>query len=210
VAAIATARKTDSPPPESFFAHLRSQAPGLQAHILPKRTLSALTWAVEDECCARADRPLLFGAFQREITYRRSETRWREVARTAARATVFADFGEVRDTPGAPLEIPLPAGSAALREWVLICDSPDYPACVVAWELPSAVRLRDGERRFETVWSLDGRITRQAALGSIAFVERLRPDLAQDLVDALPDTTTTDSADLRRATTLFSRMLAYT
>ncbi len=44
-----------------------------------KRTLIALSHAIEDECAARAERPLLFGSFQRERFYRDSEPRWREL-----------------------------------------------------------------------------------------------------------------------------------
>src|SRR6202034_2028908 len=108
------------------------------------------------------------------------------------------------------VEIPLPDSSPALREWALICDSPAYPACVVAWELPSSVKLPDGERRFETIWSLDGRIVRHATSVAISFVNRLRPDIAHGLAQELPGITTTITADLRRATSLFSRMLTYT
>jgi MerR family transcriptional regulator, light-induced transcriptional regulator len=209
VAAIATARKTDQSPEMSFFAHVRRETPGLQAQILPKRIVAALSWAIEDELCARADRPVLFAGFQRETTYRRSENRWRELARTAARTTIFADFPEMTSTTDTLLEVPLPADSPALREWAVICDAPDYPACVVGWELPSPVRLPDDERRFETMWSLDGRVVREASLVAISFVDRLRPDLAVVLADELPDTTTANTAELRRATSLFSRMLAY-
>jgi DICT domain-containing protein len=209
VSAIAAARTPEPLAPTSFFAHLRREAPDLPAQILPKRVVSALSWAVEDEYCARADRPVLFAGFQRELTYRRAENRWRELARTAARTTIFADFPEVTAPAERLLEVPLPSDSPARREWVLICDAPDYPACVVGWERPEPARLADGERRFETVWSLDGRIVRQASLVALAFLERLRPDLATSIGQELTETMIPSTAEVRRATSLFSRMLAY-
>ena len=35
--------------------------PGLQPQRLRKSTLLAMSWAIEDECCARAERPMIFG-----------------------------------------------------------------------------------------------------------------------------------------------------
>ena len=60
--------------------------------MLRKRVLLALSRAIEDESCAQAERPLLFGSFQRERFYRQSQRRWRDFARTAELAVVFADF----------------------------------------------------------------------------------------------------------------------
>ena len=73
---------------------MRRRRPDLQPYTLPKRTLIGLSHAIEDECAARAERPLLFGSFQRVRFYRHSEERWRELARTAEIAIVFADFPE--------------------------------------------------------------------------------------------------------------------
>jgi MerR family transcriptional regulator, light-induced transcriptional regulator len=208
-AAIAAARRTATPAASSFFAHLRAQHPEVASQVLTKRVLCALTWAVEDDYCARAARPLLFGSFQREATYRRSEARWRELARTAAHTAVFADFDQVGEPSGQLVEVPLAADAPALREWTLVCDAPDYPACVSAWELPSATRLPDGARRFETVWSLDALVVREASRVGLALLAGSRPELARDLAEALPDVSLSASADLRNATTLFARMLAY-
>ena len=81
----------------SIFAGLRRRRPGLSPYLLPKRTLIGLSHAIEDECAARAERPLLVGSFQRESYYRDAEPRWRELARTAELAIVFADFPRRRD-----------------------------------------------------------------------------------------------------------------
>jgi DNA-binding transcriptional MerR regulator len=64
-------RPVDADP--SLFATLRRAQPALSPQVLPKRALTALSRAIEDEICARAERPLLFGAFQRERFYRASE-----------------------------------------------------------------------------------------------------------------------------------------
>ncbi len=57
---------------DSVFAGLRRRRPDLIPYLLAKRTLIALSHAIEDESCARADHGLIIGAFQRERFYRQS------------------------------------------------------------------------------------------------------------------------------------------
>jgi DICT domain-containing protein len=177
--------------------------------VLTKSVLLALSRAIEDECCARAARPVLFACFQREDLYRRSERRWRELARTAEQTTVFADFRQFRRSASRLVEVPLPKDAPVLREWTLICDSLDYPACVAGWELPTNIAVPDGDRRFEIVWTLDGRAVREASRVALSLLARSRPSLAHDVAQRLPQGTLPASNDLRNATTLFARILAY-
>jgi DNA-binding transcriptional MerR regulator len=71
-AAIARAREAGDGAEPSVFAGLRRRRPELQPIRLRKPLMLALTRAIEDESCARAERALLFGAFQRERFYRQS------------------------------------------------------------------------------------------------------------------------------------------
>src|SRR5919112_181288 len=81
--------------------------PDLVPYLLAKRTLIALSHAIEDESCSRADRGLLLGAFQRERFYRQAEERWCELARTADAAVALADFDQLREREGTPTEVPI-------------------------------------------------------------------------------------------------------
>ena len=95
---VATARGAEGE--SSVFAGLRRRQPDLLPQVVRKSTLLALTRAMEDEYCARAERAVLFASFQRQRFYRRSRDRWTELARTALVTTVFADFTEPpRPTP---------------------------------------------------------------------------------------------------------------
>src|SRR3954451_16136831 len=67
----------------SVYAELRRQHPDLVVQPLTKGTLLAISRAIEDECCARAEQPVLFGGFQRNTFLRQSAARWVELARTA-------------------------------------------------------------------------------------------------------------------------------
>ncbi len=68
--AIAHAMADAEPAAPSIYAFLRRRHPQLGVHRLKKSTLMALSWAIEDEFCAKADRATLYGTFQRERYYR--------------------------------------------------------------------------------------------------------------------------------------------
>ena len=214
----AVSRAADTEP--SVFAGLRRRHPDLVPQVFRKATLLALTWAMEDECCARAERAAIFGSFQRQRFYRRSEQRWNELARTAQVVVAFADFD---GSPGdraltspaaspavsAPLKVQVPADAPLRREWTLVCDAPDYPACVAGWELPGQQETSDADRRFEVLWTVDPGMVRDAATICAQLAESWSPSLGP-LLSRLPsDPAPAASADLQRAMGLLNRMTGY-
>lgn len=150
-------------PARSLYATLRQIRPDLAACRLTKRTLRALSQAIEDESLSRAELPLLFGSFQRERHYRRAESRWREFARTAELTVAFADFKLTSNPTGGPIEIPVDRGGPLTREWAIVCDAPDHGACLAAWEIPGDADAGDDERVFESIWSVEPAVVRAAA-----------------------------------------------
>jgi DICT domain-containing protein len=208
-AAIERARQIASEPEPSIFAGVRRRRPDLQPYLLAKRTLIGLSHAIEDECAARAERPVLFGSFQRERFYRDAEPRWRELARTSEAAVVFADFAKARTPANAPAELPIARQDPLGREWSLICDASGYAAFLAAWERPGQERVPDLERRFETVWSVEPRLVREAARIAAGFVERSRPDLLAPIVERLRETPPPSGEELRLVGALTNRMVAY-
>src|SRR3954451_9077697 len=113
------ARSRGEPPPASLYAALRRSRPDLEPRALPQRMMLAMSRAIEDESLSRAERALLFGSFQRERFYRRSEARWRSLARGAELAVVLADFERARTPRGAPAEVPVERGHPLDREWAI-------------------------------------------------------------------------------------------
>jgi hypothetical protein len=115
---------------------------------------------------------------------------------------VFADFGR-SDATGSPVLVDLPGWSPLRREWVLVCDSVDLPACIAAWELPGQEDVPDARRRFETLWSVDARVVRDAA--------RICAGLAGERDDRGPDEAPAPrpSADLVRTESLFHRFVEH-
>ena len=193
----------------SVYADLRRLHPLLRPQVLSRRTLVSMSHAIEDECAARAADPVLFGGFQRERFLRASYDRWCELARTAKCAVVFADTaapGPPRR--GVPVEVPIPPDSPLNREWLVVCDAADLPACLVAVERPGQGAEGLRERTFEAVWSVDPQVVRDASRIAGALVDELTPGWRDADLPAQPDPPGA-SEDLYRATLLFDRMVAY-
>jgi DICT domain-containing protein len=155
--------------------------------------MRAISHAIEDECLARAVRPLLAGTFQHEAAYRLAETRWRELARTAVLAFVLADFGPRHPHRDGPAEVALPARSPVRREWAVVCVDPEYSACLAGWEHPA----NGGDRTFEAIWTTDPvaavaalRVALAVAGGAVArrgtdLLAEMAPRLAPDAQTAV-------------------------
>jgi MerR family transcriptional regulator, light-induced transcriptional regulator len=208
-AAVERARGRSRPTESSVFAGLRNNHRELAVQRLRKPTLLALCRAIEDECCAQADRPLLFATFQRVRHYRASQARWQNLSATARGAYVFADFSSPGVEAAGPLEIAVPGDSALNREWVLVCDSADRPGCVVGWEPPGQREYPDRQREFETIWSLDPAVVRDAARTCAGLVEQLRPEIRFPFWRDLEEVPPQQSVVERRTSGVFDRMLSY-
>ena len=205
-AAIAGALARRARPEPSIFAGIRRRHPELATRTVRKATLLALSRAIEDECCARL-RARCSSVFSNRSgsTPRRSRGGW-SLARTASSAFVFADFARL-PRRGPITHVAIPPDSPLHREWVLVCDAPDYPACVAGWEVPGRTDTGDGGRRFEVIWTVDPQVVRHAARICAGLIG---PGLLNEaLVDRLEATPPAASADLRRAQGLLERTLNY-
>ena len=112
---------------------------------------------------------------------------------------------------GEPLEVPVPFRAPMNREWVLVCESTDYPGCVVGWERPApdSVRtVRQSDRSFETFWSVEPRVVRDAARICAGLAAAYSPLATADWPELL-ETPPESSAATRRATGVLDRMLGY-
>jgi len=204
--AIERARRIEEDLRPSVYSALRDTFTHLQPQLLSRRALRLMSLAIEDECAARADRPLLFGCFQHERFYRRVEPRWRELARTAERAVVLADFNRRRRARGAPAELPLREDDPLLREWVVVCESPSFAACLVGFERPGR---RARERRFETLWSGEREVVREAARTCCELVARSEPEIGAELRDHLSGPLPAGRDEVRNIVDLTTRMVMY-
>lgn len=195
--------------PRSVFARLRRLRPELEVSVLPKPCLVALSHAIEDESSSGGGELVLIGAFQRELHYRQAEPRWREIARSAELAFVFADFARVRRPRGAPVEVPIPERDPLMSEWVLVCDGDAGAACLVAWERPQQQPPPDVERQFEMIWTADRDTARTAARICCELAGDDAPDEVRRASELLSAPAPRSVDELRRAEALTGRMVNY-
>jgi DICT domain-containing protein len=194
---------------KSVYAELRRLHPELTPQLLSKTSLVALSHSIEDECCARAEEPLLFAGFQHDAFLRDSYARWVELARTARVAVVFAALpAPLAARPGVPIEVALPPEAPLQREWFVVCDG-GLPACMAAVERPGQEGILDRRRRFEVVWTVDPRAVRHASRIAAALADEYRPGWRTAELAILDDEPPGASGDLRRASDLLSRMMGY-
>ena len=188
----------------SLFAALRRAQPELSPQVLPKRALTALSHAIEDEILALAERPVLVGAFQRARFFRASERRWRELARTAELTVALADFERPRLRAHGVSEVPLPAGAPVGREWALICDGQRLSVALTAWEQTADAAVPDAARRFETIWTVEPAVVRRIAMQAAGLADAVAPTLLR----SLSERPVPPSADPRTVMAITSRCLA--
>jgi DICT domain-containing protein len=213
-AAISRAQDTGGPSDHpSIYAAVAAQDVGARPQVLKKSTLVALSKAIEHEALALAASPVVFGAFQQERFYRRVERRYQRLALHADAATVFADFpGGVRQPSGGPVEIPITCDDVLGNEWAVVIDAPGYAACLVAWEQPGLTEPGgpdDGDRRFETIWTIDAEATRRAAQVAARLAGRAAPAVGERLQELLADRPLALEEPAPALTALTNRMVAY-
>lgn len=197
-----------APPAPSVFAGLRRLHPHLATHRLKKSTLLALSWAIEDEFCAKADRAHIFGAFQAGKNYDPAHDRWVELARVAKSAFVFADW-DTEEPGSSPVKVPLSLDAPMRREWAVICDAVDLPVALTAWELPGQRDVRDRDRVFEAVWTVEPAAVRDASRICTQVAGQALPHDAAPVLYDLAERPAPGVADLASVTSMFNRVVAY-
>jgi MerR family transcriptional regulator, light-induced transcriptional regulator len=172
---------TDRPSLYGVLAGSESPPP---AQVLKKRTLIAVSRAIEEETLSRAAAPIVIGAFQTERNYRAVEHRYRAMARTADAVLVFADFAALGGGGEAPVEVPLAPSAGLGNEWAVVVDAPGYGACLLGWEQPRPEPVPELEKTFEAIWTLDPRLVRRAVQVAASLARRADAALG-DRMDAL-------------------------
>lgn len=199
-----------APGTDSVFAELRQRHPELSPLRLRKRTLLALTWAIEDDAIASARRGDVFGAFQEESYFLRSRARWLELAALSQSAWAYAGFdtqGPQQD--GHLVRVPLDDRGPMRREWAVVCDATELPVALSAWELPGQTAKPDRDRVFEAIWTVQPDAVREAARVCGQMAEQSGAPTATALVARLDRPATAAPPDAAAMQRLFSRVLAY-
>ena len=179
---------------------------------LRKRTLLAISRAIEDETLARAAGPIVIGAFQDERNYRAVEHRYRRLAHLADACVAFGGFEDVSGGNGEPVLLPVRPDEALGAEWAVVVDAPGYAACLLAWETPESQRDRDlpeRERCFEALWTLEPSTVRRAALVGSSLARRSAPEVGARLEELLENRPLAVEAPAPGLTALANRIVGY-
>jgi MerR family transcriptional regulator, light-induced transcriptional regulator len=217
-AAIARAQAPPDPEAISLFSSLRSLRPELEARVVRKPVLIALSHAIEDEILARAEARVMFACFQRESFYRSSQLRWRELSGAACVSAVFADFEKAR-APGDgghgsddddPAEVPISRREQIAREWAIVAYGGRSSIAMVARELASSnVGAATLARAFELVWTVEPEAVRAQARACGALLARSLPELAARVDDQLAiDAAASAAEQVRLTTAVVNRVLS--
>ena len=152
---------------------------------------------------------MIFGGFQKEHYYRAAEERWTELARIARSTMVFAAFSQEPDPVDRTTMVDLPEDAPMRREWAVVCDAPDYPAMLTAWELPGQSTVPDRLRLFEAIWTVEPGAVRDAARACAQAAQQLGHPEAAPLLYELADNPAPPPVALLQATSLLNRVVAY-
>jgi len=207
--AIARARQEESEAEGSFYAEARRSPVRAEPQVVSKRTMIALSHAIEDESSARAERSLLVGVFQERRFFAAARSRWLDLARGAQRAVVFADFPEARSPAHGPAEVPILSPDALEREWVVAVLAPRSSVLLVGRERPGERHRRDLDRRFELVWSAMPAVVWAALETAVRLAKRTAPSIALDLRADLNGFPNPLAPDPGFVTALTNRMVGY-
>ncbi len=212
-AAIERARAAGGPTDRpSIYAEVATAPDAPRAQVLRKPTLHALSRAIEHEAMAHAAAPICFGAFQHEAFYRAVEPRYARIAQMADAAVVFADFPRERRPARRPIEVPIDPEDALGNEWAVVVDAPGYAACLLAWEQPGAAERggpHDGERRFESMWTVDPGVVRRASEVAARLAGRHDAALGAELESLLAERPLAVESPAPSLTALTNRIVAY-
>jgi DNA-binding transcriptional MerR regulator len=206
--AVRNAMTQAEPGSPSVFAMLRQYHPHLAPHRLRKPTLLGLSWAIEDEFCAKAEPGHLFAAFQKQRFFEAAHPRWAELAEVSHSAFVFADFDQ-NVVESKLVTVPLRPEEPLCREWLVVCDAPGFAAALSAWELPGQDDLPERDRLFEAVWTLDPVAVRDCSRVAAQVAASAGAPQAAPVLFALAENPVALPMDPVAATAMFNRVVAY-
>ena len=95
------------------------------------------------------------------------------------------------------------------REWAVVCDAPDLPVAMTAWELPGQAAVPDRSRVFETIWTVEPEAVRDAARACAAMAALTGATGAASLTSMLEERPIGERIETGSVTAMFNRMVAY-
>lgn len=183
----------------SLFNGIRRTRPDLPVHVFTRRTMLAISHAIEDECITGADRPVLTASFQTTRAFATAFHRWETFLSASDEATVFANFAAIRRVGGC-LEVPIPRGDPLTCEWSVVCDA-TAAGLLVGCERP--------DHRWDVIWGVNAEVVRLATEIGQRLVAIHAPGLRTHRPLPPLDTTGSQDDEIDRNAALTSRIISY-
>jgi MerR family transcriptional regulator, light-induced transcriptional regulator len=207
-AALARAKRRTVAPTTSVFAAIQHAVPEISPAVLSKRSMLAISRAIEDEAAGRARDAMFFGAFQAERFWRATRARWRDVATRSGIAVALGTFEQTR-RHGNLFEVAIAPSSPMAREWAVVCDAASFAAALVGVERPGQDNTVDDERVFEALWTVEPAPVRSAARAAAEITRAATSTLDAMLPARLVEPPAATFDIIRSATTLTNRIVSY-
>lgn len=200
-----------APPGSSVFGALIEEHPEVEVQRLRKSTLLALSWALEEEMCARATRPVLVGAFQQARFLDEARERWGRLAARSRHTYVLGVLGATGSRPaGEAFErVDLDEDHPMRDEWAVVCDAVDLPVALAAVEAPGQDGVPDRDRLFDAVWTIEPAAVRTAARAAAQAALEHGSGSAAPMLYHLADAPRPTVADPVASSRVFARLIGY-
>jgi len=122
--------------------------------ITDRRTMSFISYEIENAVRLNRVRARVFAGFQRLSKFMPQVNRYRALAQHAEIVYVFG-FPDITPPPMANIRyISLEPSFQLTKEWFLIADAPTYFSALATEEI-TQVNDPDDQRRFKGIWSFD-------------------------------------------------------
>jgi DNA-binding transcriptional MerR regulator len=190
--------------PHSVLTSLCSRVPHLEPLFISRRAMLAISRAIELEAAGQVTHGLVIGMFQRQAAWGVAAPRWRAVAQRIQPVVALADFHDIEQRDGV-WQVPLTDHSVRRDEWIVVCDSARWSACLVAVQHRVGAR---GTRGFQALWSVEPEVVREAARISLATVQGLPAPVMDEASAWVRRVPVARPSALGQATRLTNRIVA--
>ena len=173
------------PVEDSLFDRLRSVSPDLQVLSVSKSTLVATSHLIETLVAKHAERCVLLSGFQHGRHWAAERDRYLELAGANDLIAVFAGREPFADGGADHVGLRLRSGDPLAQEWFVLALGPGLAITLCGLDSHAQVArlqpVREADRVFDVVWSVDASVAAVAAEVVVAALRRSAPDRADEV-----------------------------
>jgi signal transduction histidine kinase len=174
---------------DSLFARLRAATPRLRVMSVTKSTLVATSHLIETLVQENEERCVLVSGFQHGRQWAAERDRYLTLAQEHDLVAVFAGREPVAASCADHVALRLRDGDPLAQEWFVLALGPGLAVTLCGLDgdarSPRARPVREADRVFDVVWSVDPHVAEVAARVVVEALERSAPERAAEVRDRL-------------------------